>query len=134
MPERRAAPARALVALGAAGVAYQLASPLLAEPLLALLRRLSLAVDPDYDAARLAEQTALDFDWGGMLARLAIAALVLAGGLHMRAARSYGAALAGAALAVLPCFGPCFGLGLPIGVWALVVLCDADVRRAFARS
>jgi hypothetical protein len=39
--------------------------------------------------------------------------------------------MVGAITAVLPC-GPCWILGLPVGIWALVVLSRAEVKEAFA--
>jgi uncharacterized membrane protein len=45
--------------------------------------------------------------------------------------RSYGLAVAGAILAMLPC-SPVFLLGLPIGIWALVTLRRQEVIDAFA--
>ena len=38
--------------------------------------------------------------------------------------------MAGAIVAMLPCSGCCL-LGLPIGIWAIIVLIDSDVKRAF---
>ena len=34
-------------------------------------------------------------------------------------------------LAVIPCLSPCFILGIPFGIWALVVINQADVKEAF---
>lgn len=56
--------------------------------------------------------------------------LVLVGASRMRQARGYGMAIASAILAMLPC-GVAFLLGLPIGIWALVVLMDPQVKAAF---
>jgi predicted Zn finger-like uncharacterized protein len=51
----------------------------------------------------------------------------------MRRLESYGAAMTGAILAVIPCLSPCFLLGIPFGIWALVVLNQGDVKDAFYR-
>ncbi|MDP8924982.1 MAG: hypothetical protein M3O34_19215 [Chloroflexota bacterium] len=51
----------------------------------------------------------------------------------MRALRSWGVAMAGAILAIVPC-GPCCLLGLPFGIWAILVLIDDEVKQAFATT
>jgi hypothetical protein len=55
---------------------------------------------------------------------------VLAGALKMRKLESYGLAMTASILAMLPCSGCCL-LGLPFGIWALVVLSDPYVKSAF---
>jgi hypothetical protein len=57
--------------------------------------------------------------------------LVLVGAQKMKNRRSYGWAMAASIIAVCPCIGPCFLLGLPFGIWSLVVLCDESVKAAF---
>ncbi|MEY2805607.1 MAG: hypothetical protein ACK57N_07360 [Planctomycetia bacterium] len=66
------------------------------------------------------------------LLALAISALVLWSGLQMRQLKGRGLAIAGAILAMIPCFtGCCCVIGLPVGIWALVVLMNAEVKAAF---
>jgi len=62
---------------------------------------------------------------------LAVGVVVLLGAVRMMALRSYGLALAGAILAMIPCISPCCVLGLPFGIWALVVLMNTEVKAAF---
>ena len=51
---------------------------------------------------------------------------------RMHVVRSYGIAFAGAVISVIPCIGsPCCALGVPFGIWALVVLNDPSVKSAF---
>ena len=65
-----------------------------------------------------------------MLLNLAFAVTLLIGGWRMRQARSYGLSVIAAIIALLPCtFG--WILGLPIGIWALVVLMDPEVKAGF---
>ena len=61
---------------------------------------------------------------------LALSALVAYAGWQMRQLRNWGLSMAGAIVAMIPCSGCCL-LGLPIGIWAIVVLIDNDVKRAF---
>jgi hypothetical protein len=71
------------------------------------------------------------YSWSGVdfLAGL----LTIAGGVRMLALRSYGLAVFAALLAAIPfvsCSG-CFLLGEAVGLWALIVLMNGDVRAAF---
>jgi hypothetical protein len=56
--------------------------------------------------------------------------VVLIGGLRMRSLRSHGAATSGAWVAMFP-LSPAFLVGIPVGIWALRVLGDPEVQRAF---
>jgi hypothetical protein len=60
-----------------------------------------------------------------------IGILVIVGAGKMRRLESYGFAMAAAVLAMIPCLSPCWCLGLPFGIWAIVVLSDGQVRAAF---
>lgn len=57
--------------------------------------------------------------------------VILAGAIAMMRLRNRGLAMTACVLAVIPCVGPCFLLGLPFGIWGLVAMNDPDVRRAF---
>jgi hypothetical protein len=61
---------------------------------------------------------------------LAFSVLLIVGGWRMRQAKSYGLSMVAAILALLPCsFG--WIVGLPMGIWALIVLLDPEVRAGF---
>ena len=60
-----------------------------------------------------------------------IGILILYAGVRMRALENHGLAVAASILAMIPCISPCCILGLPFGIWALVVLLDANVKAAF---
>ncbi len=62
---------------------------------------------------------------------IAMGVLVLVGALKMKRLESYSLAMASAIVAMLPCLSPCCLLGLPFGIWALVVLNDQSVKAAF---
>ncbi len=62
---------------------------------------------------------------------LAMGALVLFGAYKMKNLESYALAMTAAVVALVPCTSPCCVLGLPFGIWALVVLGDAAVHAAF---
>jgi hypothetical protein len=51
---------------------------------------------------------------------------------RMHKATDYNIAMAGAVISVIPCLGsPCCLLGIPFGIWALVVLNDPAVKAGF---
>jgi len=62
---------------------------------------------------------------------MGIAVLILFGALRMSKLRSYGWAIAASILALAPCVSPCCLVGLPFGIWALVVLAKPEVKAAF---
>ncbi len=59
--------------------------------------------------------------------------LVIFGATKMLKLQSFGLAMASAIVAMVPCLGPCCCVGLPVGIWALVVLNKPEVKAAFQR-
>jgi len=58
--------------------------------------------------------------------------VIALGALRMKNLQSYGLAVTASILAMIPCTSSCCCLiGLPIGIWALIVLMDKDVKAAF---
>jgi hypothetical protein len=68
---------------------------------------------------------------GFSIVGLAMAGLVFFGASKMMKLEMYGLALTASIIAMIPCISPCCLLGLPIGIWALVVLLDPEVKAAF---
>ena len=64
------------------------------------------------------------------LLKLVLDLLTLYAGWQMRQLRSWGLCMAGSIAAMLPCSACCI-LGLPMGIWALIVLIDNEVKLAF---
>jgi hypothetical protein len=64
---------------------------------------------------------------------LAIGLFVLFGALKMQQLRSRGLAMTATIVAMIPCFSPCCLLGLPFGIWALIVLSKPEVQSQFDR-
>lgn len=60
-----------------------------------------------------------------------IGGLIFYAAMQMRKLQSYGLAMAASIIAMVPCISPCCILGLPIGIWALVVLTKPEVKAAF---
>ena len=62
---------------------------------------------------------------------LALSVLILIGAAKMQSLRSYEFALTAAILAMVPCLTPCCLIGLPFGIWAVVVLSKPEVKSQF---
>jgi hypothetical protein len=56
--------------------------------------------------------------------------LVIVGSQKMKNLQSYGWAMTSSILTVIPCFACCLW-GIPIGIWALIVLNKPEVKSAF---
>jgi len=62
---------------------------------------------------------------------LAIYAFIIWAALQMKALRKWNISVAGTIAAMLPCSCCCL-IGLPIGIWGLVVLLKPEVKSAFS--
>lgn len=65
------------------------------------------------------------------LLALPVYALVIFGGIQMRSLKMYPLAVATALVAMIPCQCACC-LGLPVGIWALMVLFKPEIRAQFS--
>ena len=61
---------------------------------------------------------------------IAVSGFIFYGGLQMKDLKGYGLSMGAAIVAIIPCFACCC-IGLPAGIWALVVLMRDDVKAAF---
>jgi hypothetical protein len=57
--------------------------------------------------------------------------LILLGAIKMKQLSNYGLAVTASIIAMIPCVSPCCLLGLPIGIWALVVLSKPEIKSVF---
>jgi len=57
---------------------------------------------------------------------------IIYGGLKMRKLESHGLCVAASIIAMIPCLSPCCCIGLPIGIWALVILNKPEVKQYFS--
>jgi len=62
---------------------------------------------------------------------IVVGVFILVGALKMQKLTNHGLAMAAAIVAMIPCFSPCCLLGLPFGIWALVMLSKPEVRSQF---
>ena len=52
------------------------------------------------------------------------------GGLQMKKLESWTPSLIACIVALIPCFGCCL-VGIPVGIWGLIILNKAEVKEAF---
>lgn len=57
--------------------------------------------------------------------------LLILGAYHLMNLKKYSLAMTGAIIACIPCCGPCFVLGIPFGIWALVLLNNPEIKPHF---
>jgi hypothetical protein len=62
---------------------------------------------------------------------MALQAIVAVGAYQMKTLSSYRGAMTGTIISLIPCCSPCLLLGIPFGIWALIVLMDENVKSAF---
>jgi hypothetical protein len=67
------------------------------------------------------------FCFVGLLA----AGFIIYASLKMKALTQWGLCVAASIIAMIPCISPCCIVGLPIGIWCLVVLTKPEVKTAF---
>ena len=69
---------------------------------------------------------------GRCIRRIADRPAPLLDALRMKQRRGPRLSKAACIVAMIPCVGPCFVLGLPFGIWGWVVMNDHGVEQAFA--
>lgn len=121
-------PAICLIVVGAISIAFSILSVIMDIFLLAsgMAEELSLRTGNDEVGYAMFRLT-----WAVVL--LLTSTLVTIGGISMLRMRSYALSYTAAVVASIPCLGPCCILGIPFGIWALVVLHREDVRSAFRK-
>jgi hypothetical protein len=68
------------------------------------------------------------------LFQLALGGVTFLGALKMKNLESYPFAMAASIIAIIPCFGSCCCIGIPIGIWSLIVLNKPEVKSSFRPS
>lgn len=74
------------------------------------------------------------YGWGGILFAifgLLVGVFVIFGAVRMLGLKSWGLGLTASILSLVPCFQGCCLLSIPVGIYALVVLSDPQVKSAF---
>ena len=87
-----------------------------------------LARDPKF--AQIAQMSSGPANIAGNLLGIALSGFVIFGALKMRNLQGHGLALGAAIVSIIPCSGCCC-IGLPVGIWALVLLLKPEVKGQF---
>ncbi len=66
-----------------------------------------------------------------LVVSLAIDGLLFYGAYNMKSLKNYTFAVIGAVLAIIPCYWSCCCIGMPFGIWAIIVLMKPEVKMAF---
>jgi len=121
---RVAGPAISLCAIGVLNVVYQIFN------VLSVLLKLGRGVDAsEYSglAYYIGARPSIVFS----MLTVGISVAIVLCAIKMKNLESYAMALLGSFLVLIPCFFPCFVLGLPLGIWSLAVLNEPGVKAAF---
>lgn len=86
---------------------------------------------PTDEAERLGYYVGTGFGYGLGFFSLVLAPVIIYGAVKMLGGEKIGLAKTAAILAVVPLSSCCFVLGIPFGIWALVVLRKPEVKAAF---
>src|SRR5262245_36318166 len=86
---------------------------------------------PVNDAERLGYISSTVITYGISFLSLMLAPLIVYGAVQMMRGKNYRMARVAAILAINPFTSCCFLVGIPIGIWALVVLRKPEVKAAF---
>jgi hypothetical protein len=62
---------------------------------------------------------------------LAVSGFIIWASMQMKQLHKWTMAVAASIVAMIPCIGPCCIIGLPIGIWSVVVLMKPEVKSAF---
>jgi hypothetical protein len=85
----------------------------------------------DHNTELLARTLSGTFGIISTIVSILLSGIIFWGGMQMKALRNHSLAMAASILAIIPCLSPCCLLGLPLGIWAAIVLAKPEVKAAF---
>ena len=88
---------------------------------------------PTNEAERFGFYVGTFIAYGGGVLGLLAAPVIIYGAIQMLKGNKYGLAKTAAILAIVPLTSCCFLLGIPVGIWALIVLAKPEVKAIFQR-
>jgi hypothetical protein len=93
----------------------------------------SMRAEAEQKTADEMKTQAMLVNWPLTLFAFLASVLPIVGGVRMLSLKSYALAMIGAVCAAIPCMSimACCGVGEGIGIWAIVVLLNPDVKSAF---
>ena len=74
------------------------------------------------------------FSIASSLVGIVVAVFIIYVSLKMKDLNQWGLCVTASILAMIPCISPCCIVGLPIGIWCLVILLRPEVKDAFSRD
>ena len=86
---------------------------------------------PVEDAERIGYMTSTVVTYAMSLLSLLLAPVIIYGAVQMMKAKNYKAVRIAAILVIIPFTSCCFLVGIPMGIWALVILGKPEVKAAF---
>lgn len=125
-------PAIALILVGSMNGG--LALMLLASGLLRLVGLIDTGPSPTAGAERTGYLIGTFAGYAVAFVCLALAPIIIFGGIKMMKGQKFGLARAAAVLAILPLTSCCFLAGIPVGIWTLIVLAKPEVKALFGRG
>ena len=84
------------------------------------------------EAEKMFRGMGLSFDLVLVTLAVIFGVLILMGGVRMRSLRNFGFCMTASILAMVPCVSCCFPIGIPVGIWAIVVLSKPEVKNMFS--
>jgi len=63
---------------------------------------------------------------------LGVSGFIIWASLQMKQLRGWTMAVVASIVAMIPCIGPCCLIGIPIGIWSVIVLMKPEVKSAFS--
>ena len=130
-------PAVGLMVAGILNVLFSILSLVMIAFMPAITKRLNAQLDqlhnPQLQAElhKSLENSTSAFGIASNVFGLLLSVLILWGAFKMKSLQSYEFCMTAAILAMLPCLTPCCLVGLPLGIWALVVLRKPEVKSQF---
>lgn len=122
-------PAIALIIVGAMNGGLGLMT--LASGLLRLAGAIDAGPAPMDEAQRVGYLVGTFAGYGVGFMSLILAPVIIFGAIKMMKGEKLGLARAAAVLAILPLTSCCFLVGIPLGIWSLIVLSKPDVKALF---
>lgn len=85
----------------------------------------------EFQASGVPKEVQIIVRMGFGLLLISLQGVVLWGGISMLQVKNFGVAYAAAIISVIPCCSGCYFVGIPFGIWALVVLNRPEVKASF---
>lgn len=124
-------PAIGLIVVAALGIAGQVVSILMKLLGMGMTGMNGFENTQNEEAAKLAQMLGGGVGIVISIIGIIVGIFILFGAVKMKKLENHGLAMTTSIIALLPCLSPCCCLGLPIGIWALVILNKPEVKQYF---